>query len=100
MKTNSVPAIVMLLAGFIACIAGIRAHMDTAGFMCMLLIVLIVFYLLGCIIKMILDKYFAETQKEETTDVETPQEDDGENANGSMSDEGDSASDDDEEQDG
>ena len=93
MKTKSVPAIVMLLAGFIACIAGIRTHMDTAGFMRMLLVVLVVFYLLGCIVKMILDKNFAETQDQETTDGEEPQED----AEASESDEEESAPNDEEE---
>ena len=68
MKTKSVPAIIMLSAGFIACIAGMYAHMEVAGFMKMLLIVLIVFYILGCIVKVILDKNFAEMQDEETTD--------------------------------
>ena len=70
MKTKSVPAIIMLTAGFIACIAGMYAHMEVAGFMKMLLIVLIVFYILGCIVKVILDKNFAEMQDEETTDGE------------------------------
>lgn len=74
MKTNSTPALIMLLAGSVACIAGIRAHMDVADFMKMLLIVLIVFYFLGCIVKIILDKYFAEKKDEETTDGEVPQE--------------------------
>ena len=47
MKTKSVPAIVMLSAGFVACVAGICAHMEVADFMKMLLIVPIVFYLLA-----------------------------------------------------
>lgn len=75
MKTKSVPAIIMLTAGFIACIAGMYAHMEVAGFMKMLLIVLIVFYILGCIVKMILDKNFAEVPEEETTDGEEVQSD-------------------------
>ena len=28
MKTKALPAIIMLLGGFIACLAGIRAHME------------------------------------------------------------------------
>ena len=75
MKTKSVPAIIMLTAGFIACIAGMYAHMEVAGFMKMLLIVLIVFYILGCIVKMVLDKNFAEVPEEETTDGEEVQSD-------------------------
>ena len=59
MKTKSVPAIVMLSAGFVACVAGICAHMEVADFMKMLLIVLIVFYLLGGVVKIVLDRNFA-----------------------------------------
>lgn len=70
MKTKSVPAIIMLIAGFIACVMGMITHMEVAGFMKMLLIVLIVFYILGCIVKLVLDKNFAEMQDEETTDGE------------------------------
>lgn len=70
MKTKSVPAVIMLIAGFIACVAGMIAHMEVAGFMKMLLVVLILFYILGCIVKIVLDKNFAEMQDEETTDGE------------------------------
>ena len=73
MKTKSVPAIVMLSAGFVACVAGICAHMEVADFMKMLLIVLIVFYLLGGVVKIVLDRNFAG-MNEETTDGTLPQE--------------------------
>lgn len=75
MNTKSIPAIVMLLAGFIACIAGMHAHMEVAGFLKMLLIVLIIFYILGCVIKLILDRNFVEVQEEETTDGDQIQSD-------------------------
>lgn len=74
MKTKSIPAFIMLLAGAIACIAGIASHLDVAGFVKMLLIVLIVFYFLGCIVKIILDSNFKEEDKE-TTDGENASED-------------------------
>lgn len=74
MKTKSVPAIITLLAGFIACLAGIRTHMEVADFLKMLIAVLIVFYLLGCAVKLILDRNFKETEDEETTDGEAEQE--------------------------
>lgn len=74
MKTKAVPAVIMLSAGFIACIAGMGAHMEVADFMKMLLGVLILFYILGCIVKVILDKNFKEMQDEETTDGEESQE--------------------------
>lgn len=74
MKTKTIPAIIMLLAGFIACLAGIKIHMEVADFMKMLLGVLVIFYILGCIVKMIIDKNFAEMSEEETTDGETSEE--------------------------
>lgn len=74
MNTKSIPAIIMLLAGFVACLAGMKGHMEVSDFMKMLLIVLILFYVLGCVIKAIIDKNFVETQ-EETTDGEESQED-------------------------
>ncbi len=74
MKTKSIPAFIMLLAGAIACIAGIASHLEVAGFVKMLLIVLIVFYFLGCIVKIILDSNFKEEDKE-TTDGENASED-------------------------
>lgn len=70
MKTKLVPALLTLTAGFVACIAGILAHMETIHFLEMVLIVLILFYILGCIVKLILDKNFMEMQIEETTEEE------------------------------
>ena len=80
MNTKSVPALVTLLAGFIACVAGIRAHMEVADFLIMLLIVLIVFYFLGGVVRMILDMNFKTKQEEETTDGEALQAEDGASA--------------------
>ena len=47
MKTKGIPAVVMLLAGFVTCIIGIVQHMETDVFIKTLLAVLIIFYLLG-----------------------------------------------------
>jgi hypothetical protein len=46
----------------------------------MLLVVLLIFYILGCIVKVILDKNFKEMQKEETTDGEDLLEEEAEDA--------------------
>ena len=62
MKTKSVPAIVMLSAGFVACVAGICAHMEVADFMKML------------VVKIVLDRNFAGMNDEETTDGTLSQE--------------------------
>lgn len=70
MKTKSIPAIIMLTAGLVACIAGIAEHMEAVRFTKMLLIVLILFYVLGCAVKMILDRSFKQMKEEETTDGE------------------------------
>lgn len=56
MKTKGIPAVVMLLAGFVTCIIGIVQHMETDVFIKTLLAVLIIFYLLGCIVKLVLVK--------------------------------------------
>lgn len=70
MNTKPIPAIVMLMAGFTACLAGMNAHMEVADFLKMLLIVLIVFYILGCMIKAVMDKNFIEVSEADTTDGE------------------------------
>lgn len=78
MKTKSIPAIIMLTAGCIACIVGITGYMETERFMKMLFVVLIVFYFLGCVVKMILDKNFQEMKEETTEGDETLEEEAGE----------------------
>ncbi|MDD6056684.1 MAG: hypothetical protein PUB98_00250 [Clostridiales bacterium] len=71
MKTRTIPALIMLLAGAVACVAGIMAKLEIVSFTKMLLIVLVVFYILGCIVKIVLDRNFPETQEEETTEGNT-----------------------------
>lgn len=79
MNTKSIPAVVMLSAGLITCIAGIAEHMEVIRFTKMLFFVLIVFYLFGCIVKLILDKGFAAMRKkEETTDGDNASEEEDE----------------------
>lgn len=75
MKTKPIPAIIMLAAGLITCIAGIVTHMETIHFAKILLLVLVIFYVLGCIVKMIIDSNFKE-MTEDTTDGEEASEDD------------------------
>jgi flagellar biosynthesis/type III secretory pathway M-ring protein FliF/YscJ len=55
MKTNTIPAIIMLAAGCVASVTGIMSGLDTADFLKTLLIVLVVFYIIGCIVKLVLD---------------------------------------------
>ena len=44
MKTNGVPAIIMLAAGFIDCVIAILTHMSLWNFTRQLLLVLVLFY--------------------------------------------------------
>lgn len=67
MKTKSIPAIVMLAAGFVTCVAGILTHMESIRFFKVLIAVLIIFYIIGCVAKVIIDRNFKEME-EETTD--------------------------------
>ena len=71
MKTKQVPAIVMLTAGFVTCVISIMQHMEFGRFLKILLLVLICFYILGCVVKVILDKNFAPMQEEEEEQEQT-----------------------------
>lgn len=63
MKTKAVPAIIMLTAGLIDCILSIYCHLSLWRFTWQLLVVLVIFYLLGCVVSLILDKNFAEMEE-------------------------------------
>ena len=58
MNTKPIPAIIMLAAGFMTCVVGIVQHFSFGTYVKTLLLVLIGFYLLGCIVKLVLDKGF------------------------------------------
>ncbi len=70
MKTKSIPAMLMLVAGAMACMLGFIYHYETTHFFTMVLTVLIIFYVLGCIVKIIIDKNFSVRQSEEEKTVE------------------------------
>ena len=58
MNTKSIPAFIMLLAGAVASILGLINRYETTEFIIMILIVLLVFYIIGGIVKIIVDKNF------------------------------------------
>ena len=58
MNTKPIPEIIMLTAGFVTCIVGIVQHFSFGKYIKTLFLVLIGFYLLGCIVKLVLDKGF------------------------------------------
>ena len=74
MKTKPIPAIVMLVAGLVVCIAGMAGHMETGRFVKMLLVVLIVFYIIGGIVKLLIDKNFKDMEEETTDEAEEKEE--------------------------
>ncbi len=82
MKTKQVPVIIMLVAGLVTCILGFTMHMESAKFVQTLVIVLVSFYILGCIAKLVLDKNFKEEPEEEATE-EAGEESDSEETDGS-----------------
>lgn len=64
MKTKHVPALVMLLAGAVASLLMLIWKVDFFHFTRNLLIILIVFYILGSIIRVILDRNFKDMDEE------------------------------------
>lgn len=74
MKTKTLPVILMLVAGAIACILGFVYHYETTDFFAMVLIVLVVFYMLGCIAKGVIDKNFADFGKKDEIKPEESEE--------------------------
>lgn len=58
MKTKYIPALVMLLAGLIDCLYTMFSGLSLLDFTKRLLIVLIVFYIIGVVIKIVIDMNF------------------------------------------
>jgi flagellar biosynthesis/type III secretory pathway M-ring protein FliF/YscJ len=82
-KTKSLPAIIMLVAGLIDCIFSIYYHLSLWEFTRQLLLVLIIFYLIGCVVAIVIDINFkameeeeGEEKEEEPLDLEIPKEPD------------------------
>lgn len=95
MKTNGVPAIIMLLAGGVYCLLGIFYQIPLTNFWIQLLFVLVVFWILGGIVRMVLDRFMGEIadkakeeeQEAEETDAEGETEESEEATSGSEVDE-------------
>lgn len=68
MKTNYLPAIIMLCAGFVDCLMAIKNHLSLQEFTIELLSVLVIFYVVGIIIKIVLDRSFQVMEEEENPD--------------------------------
>lgn len=71
MKTKDLPAIVMLLAGGVYCVIGIIYRIPLFDFVLHLLIILILFWIIGGILRWILDCFLKKLgDKTETEDKE------------------------------
>lgn len=73
MKTKDIPAIVMLLAGSVYCLIGIRYQIPLMDFLVQLLTILLIFWIIGGIVRMFLDRFMGEIEdkteaKEEEAD--------------------------------
>lgn len=78
MKTKGIPAIVMLAAGGVYCLLGILYQIPLMEFMVQLLIVLLVFWILGGIVRILLDKFMGEIEDKAKTEEEEAEENDAE----------------------
>lgn len=68
-ETKQVPIIITLIAGLITCIIGFVMQMETGQFVKIWGIVLISFYILGCVAKLVLDHNFKEETEEATEEA-------------------------------
>lgn len=76
MNTKPLPAVLALIAGFITCIMSFVQHVDTFIFAKRFVIVCVVFFAIGIVLKVILDKSIKmpEDIKDQTVDVQTEEE--------------------------
>ena len=64
MNTKQVPAVISLAAGLVAVIVTTIRRAELIEVLTTLFIVLLSFYILGCIVKAILDKFVGEEEEE------------------------------------
>ena len=65
MNTRNIPALVMLTAGLVAGIVVFRMHYSLYTMSWVILLVFAVFYVLGCLIRLMLDKFGMQQEKKE-----------------------------------
>lgn len=70
MNTNKIPALVMLLAGSVAVIVTYINHYSLEDMLAVLILTLIVFLIIGVVIKMIFDSFHIEEPDEDRVDDE------------------------------
>lgn len=78
MKTKEIPAIIMLIAGGVYCLLGIYNQIPLMDFCVQLLIILLGFWMLGGIVRMVLDHFIGELEdkakEEEAEEIDAEEE--------------------------
>ena len=70
MNTRNIPALVMLTAGLVAGIVMFRMHYSLYTMSWVILLVFAVFYVLGCLIRLMLDKFGMQQEKNKEAEQE------------------------------
>ena len=70
MNTRNIPALVMLTAGLVAGIVMFRMHYSLYTMSWVILLVFAVFYVLGCLIRLMLDKFGLQHEKKQEAEQE------------------------------
>ena len=65
MKTEYIPKVITLLAGAVVCIVSIVRHMDTTYSLEILLAALIIFYIIGCLARHIIERVMVKEVTDE-----------------------------------
>lgn len=65
MNTKSMPAVLALIAGFVTCIISFMQHVDTVVFAKKFIIVCIIFFAIGTVIRIVIQMNFKDTLTEE-----------------------------------
>lgn len=84
MNTRPIPAIIMLIAGFITCIITMIQKFTVNESLIVLLISLISFYIIGGIIKKILDYFLNPPKVESEEEAEAEKQEEENNPKSSM----------------
>lgn len=81
MKTKHIPVMIALAAGLITCIISFLNHVSMEKFVGTLCLVIVIFLIIGLIVKVIFDKNFAMETEEEVQAKEQEETADGEEEN-------------------
>lgn len=94
MKTKEIPAIVMLVAGGVYCLLGIYCQIPLMDFFVQLLIILLAFWMLGGIIRMVLNYFIGELEDKAKEEEDEEAEEKGVEGESEASEDGEGTSED------